>query len=88
MIINNRMSTNSLQHRQQLAKCLIDLSVRADELNEQFIRAILLVVAGSIADGSDDELATLCGEYARLRIFLINEDIKKESPEGDSDDLL
>ena len=88
MIINNRMSTNSLQHRQQLAKCLIDLSVRADELNEQSIRAILLVVAGSIADGSDDELAFLCGDYARLRIFLMNGDIKKESPEGDSDDLL
>jgi hypothetical protein len=77
------MSTNSLQHRQQLAKCLIDLSARADELNEQSIRTILLIVANSIADKSDDELALLCADYAQIRIFLLNQDIKKESPEGD-----
>lgn len=82
------MGTTPLQHRQQLSRCLIDLSKRAGELGEPHIQSTLLVVAASIADGSDAELALLCADYARIRIFLLNQDIKKESPEGDSDDLL
>ena len=82
------MPTSSVQHRKDLARCLFDLAQRAGEIKEPYVHSILLVVAASIADRSDDELALVCADYAKLRIFLINEMLKKESPEGDSDDQL
>jgi hypothetical protein len=62
MRAHSRMATSPLDHKKQLTQCLIDLSVRANELNEPSIQAILLVLAGSIADGSEDELALLCAD--------------------------
>jgi len=84
------MSTSSDQHRKDLAQCLIDLSQRAGELKEFNVQCILLVVAASIADDSDYHLSLVCQDYAKLRILLINEMLKKEkeSPKGDSDDEL
>jgi len=79
-MIRNHMATNNLDHKAQLAKCLIDLSARAQELNQPHIQAILLVVAGAIADGSEDELASICAEYARLRILLLQLEKDDESP--------
>jgi hypothetical protein len=76
------MPTSQESHRRDLANCIVDVSKRAGELNEPYLQAILLVVAASIADRSDLELAMLCEDYARIRIYLMQN--KKESPEGDS----
>ena len=79
------MATSKLDHKAQLAKCIIDLSARAGELNEPHIQSILLVVAGAVADGSDDEFALICADYARLRIFLLKmEGDKKNQKDDDS----
>lgn len=65
--------------------CLVDLSKRSGELQEPYLQAILLVVAASVNDGSDGELAMLCEDYARIRLFLMQK--QKESPEGDPFDF-
>ena len=73
------MATNKLQHRAQLANCIADLANRAGELNEIGIQSILLTVAGSIADGSDEDLSFICADFARLRLLLLQ--MEKQKPE-------
>lgn len=69
-----------------MAQCIVDLSARAGELNEYAIQSILLVVAGSIADSSDDELAVICADFARLRLLLLKweQENKDKGQETDS----
>ena len=79
------MPTSKENHRRDLANCLVDLSNRAGELKEPYLQSMLLVVAASLADKSDGELAMLCEDYARIRLFLMQK--QKESPEGDPFDF-
>lgn len=58
--------------KDQLTKCLIDLSIRFGELGDESTRAILLVVAGTVKEGSQDGLAIWMGEYAKIRIAMLN----------------
>jgi hypothetical protein len=71
------MDTKEL-NRDQLKKCFIDLSLRAKELDEPYIQSVSMVLAGSIAEGSDAALALWVGEFARMRIEDINKDILGE----------
>jgi hypothetical protein len=77
--IKNCMATNNLDHKAQLVKCVIDLAARAEELNQKAIQGILLVVAGTIADGSEEDFSLICADYARLRILMLQ--MEKERDE-------
>ena len=65
----------------QLTQCLIDLAARAAELEYHELSVVLFVAAGAQAEGSQGELALLCGEFAKLRMAIQNgldpEEIKK-----------
>lgn len=65
----------------QLLKCLIDLATRAGELDNHELSVVLLTAAGAQAEGSQGELALLCGEFAKLRMAIQKgidpEEIKK-----------
>lgn len=65
----------------QLTQCLIDLAARAKELEQHALAVVLFVAAGAQVEGSQNELALLCGEFAKLRMAIQNgldpEEIKK-----------
>lgn len=56
----------------QLKQCFVDLGNRAEELGEHAIQPICLVIAGTIAEGSDEMLADWMAEYAKLRLSLMD----------------
>jgi hypothetical protein len=71
-----------LLNRVQLKQCFVDLGNRAEELGEHAIKPICLVIAGTIAEGSDEMLADWMAEYAKLRISLMDsedEDFQNKS---------
>jgi hypothetical protein len=64
------------QAKDQMVKCLIDLSERFGELDNRTAQAILLVVAGTVSEGSEDALAVWMAEYAKLRLSMIKKENK------------
>lgn len=74
------MDTKEL-NRQQLKQCFIDLATRAKELNEPYIYSTALVLAASIAEESDAALALWVGEFAKMRIDHIEDQILGEDEE-------
>ena len=65
----------------QLRQCVIELAARAAELGYHELSIVLFVAAGAQAEGSQGELALLCGEFAKLRMAIQKgidpEEIKK-----------
>ena len=70
-------------NRDQLKKCFIDLSVRAKELDEPYIQSVAMVLAASIAECSDAALALWVGEFAKMRIDAIEDQILGEEDENE-----
>jgi hypothetical protein len=68
------------QAKDQLVKCIIDLAARFDELGDKQTQAILLVVAGTVKEGSQDILAIWMGEYAKLRVEMLKHELGEDSP--------
>ena len=62
--------------KDQLVKCLIDLSDRFGELGDEYTRSVLLCVAGTVKEGSEEVLAIWMGEYAKIRIEMLNKKLK------------
>lgn len=54
----------------QLRQCVIELAVRAAELGHHELSIVLFIAAGAQAEGSQRELALLCGEFAKLRLAI------------------
>ena len=65
----------------QLLQCVIELAARAAELEYHELSIILFIAAGAQSEGSQSELALLCGEFAKIRLAiqegLAPEEIKK-----------
>ena len=65
----------------QLLQCVIELAARAAELGNHELSIVLFIAAGAQAEGSQGELALLCGEFAKLRMAIQKgldpEEIKK-----------
>ena len=65
----------------QLLQCVIELAARAAELENHELSIVLFIAAGAQAEGSQGELALLCGEFAKLRMAIQKgidpEEIKK-----------
>jgi len=60
-------------NEQQLKECILDLAVRANELNEQDISIVLFTLAGAISTGDNLSLPTfaaLCQSFAQLELEL------------------
>ena len=64
--------------KDQLIQCLIDLAYRFGELGDEGTRAILLVIAGTVKEGSQDMLAIWMGEYAKIRIQQLNQKLEDD----------
>jgi hypothetical protein len=62
--------------KDQLVNCLIDLSERFGELGDEYTRSVLLCVAGTVKEGSEEVLAIWMGEYAKIRIEMLNKKLK------------
>ncbi len=58
--------------KNQLVQCLIDLSNRFGELGDKNTQSMLLVMAGTVKENSQEMLALWLGEYAKLRIALMD----------------
>jgi hypothetical protein len=71
-------------NRDQLKKCFLDLSIRAKELNEPYIQSVAMVLAASIAEESDAALAIWVGEFAKMRIDDIEDQIFGEEDKKES----
>ena len=69
-------------NREQLKQCFIDLAKRADELNEPCIQSVCLVLAGSIVEESDTMLSLWVGEFAKMRIDMIEEEMNDDANES------
>lgn len=54
----------------QLLQCVIDLATRAAELGHHELSIILFIAAGAQSEGSQSELALLCGEFAKIRLAI------------------
>lgn len=54
--------------RRDLAQCVLQMAARAAEIDEKAIQCVLLTLAGSIAGDVDDELAYVCGDFAREQL--------------------
>ena len=62
-------------NKDQLKECILDLAVRANELNEQDISIVLFTLAGAISTGDNLSLPTfaaLCQSFAQLELERIN----------------
>ena len=62
-------------NEQRLKECILDLAVRANELNEQDISIVLFTLAGAISTGDNLSLPTfaaLCQSFAQLELERIN----------------
>lgn len=72
------MSNGKQNNRDQLKQCFIDLAERAGELNEPYIKCILLVLAASMAEQSDADLAIWVSRFARMRLDGINDEKEEQ----------
>jgi hypothetical protein len=58
--------------KNQLVQCLIDLSNRFGELGDKNTQSMLLVMAGTVKEGTQEMMALWLGEYAKLRIAIMD----------------
>lgn len=58
--------------KNQLVQCLIDLANRFAELGDKNTQSMLLVMAGTVKEGTQEMMALWLGEYAKLRIALMD----------------
>ena len=58
--------------KNQLVQCLIDLAHRFGELGDKNTQSMLLVMAGTVREGTQEMMALWLGEYAKLRIALMD----------------
>jgi hypothetical protein len=58
--------------KNQLVQCLIDLANRFSELGDKNTQSMLLVMAGTVKENSQEMLALWLGEYAKLRIAIMD----------------
>jgi len=63
----------------QLVQCIIDLSKRFSELGDEGTSACLLVLAGTIKEGSQATLSLWMMEYAKFRIDAIQKQLGEDS---------
>jgi hypothetical protein len=56
----------------QLLQCVIELAARAAELEHHELSIVLFIAAGAQAEGSQAELALLCGQFAKVRLAVRN----------------
>lgn len=68
------MSNPNDTNKDQLIKCVIDLSNRANELEMFELDCILKTVAGVLLENRETEFAVLCGDYAAARILAQEDD--------------
>ena len=64
--------------KNQLVQCLIDLSNRFGELGDKNTQSMLLVMAGTVKEGTQEMMALWLGEYAKLRIALMDMDMDED----------
>ncbi len=64
--------------KNQLVQCLIDLSNRFGELGDKNTQSMLLVMAGTVKENSQEMLALWLGEYAKLRIAIMDMDMDED----------
>lgn len=76
-LVSERFDMNKLA-KDQLVQCIIDLSKRFDELGDKNTEAILLVVAGTVKENSQELLAMWMAEYAKIRIAMIQNKLKDD----------
>ena len=68
-------------NEQQLKECILDLAVRANELNEQDISIVLYTLAGAVTTGDDLSLPTfaaVCQSFAYLELERIEDMLDNE----------
>jgi hypothetical protein len=74
------------QSKDQIKKCIVDLAERCKELGDNLTYASLLVVAASMADNSEEMLAVWLREYAKLRMQILDSELKGNKDDDDSID--
>ena len=68
-------------NKDQLKECILDLAVRANELNEQDISIVLFTLAGAVTTGDDLSLPTfaaVCQSFAYLELERIEDMLDNE----------
>ena len=68
-------------NKDQLKECILDLAVRANELNEQDISIVLYTLAGAVTTGDDLSLPTfaaVCQSFAHLELERIEDMLDNE----------
>ena len=60
--------TTQASHRKQLFDCFIQLSVRADDLNEKDIYTCVSTLCGAIMSNNDNQLAILCKAFSEIKL--------------------
>jgi len=68
-------------NKDQLKECILDLAVRANELNEQDISIVLYTLAGAVTTGDDLSLPTfaaVCQSFAYLELERIEDMLDNE----------
>ena len=68
-------------NKDQLKECILDLAVRANELNEQDISIVLYTLAGAGTTGDDLSLPTfaaVCQSFAYLELERIEDMLDNE----------
>ena len=68
-------------NKDQLKECILDLAVRANELNEQDISIVLYTLAGAVTTGDDLSLPTfaaVCQSFAYLELEKIEDMLDNE----------
>ena len=68
-------------NKDQLKECILDLAVRANELNEQDISIVLYTLAGAVTTGDDLSLPTfaaVCQSFAYLELEKIENMLDNE----------
>ena len=68
-------------NKDQLKECILDLAVRANELNEQDISIVLFTLAGAVTTGDDLSLPTfaaVCQSFAYLELEKIEDMLDNE----------
>ena len=71
--------------KDEIVQCIVQLAERCKELDYNPLCTILYAAAGSCFDKSEIELASIMGEYARMRL-LIREEIEYEKSKQEQQD--
>ena len=60
--------TTKTSHRKQLLDCFIQLSMRAEELNEKDISTCVSTLCGAIMSNNDNQLAIVCKAFSEIKL--------------------